>query len=63
MVHWTYLDDAYEEVNGEKQLKPDAEMVPDGVQYDRLTVLLLDVVKRQQQAIETLEARLTAAGI
>ena len=63
LVHWTYLEDAYEEVDGEKQLKPDAEMVPDGVQYDRLAVLLLDVVKRQQQAIETLEARLTAAGI
>jgi len=60
LVHWTYLDDAYEEVDGEKQLKPDAEMVPDGVQYDRLTVLLLDVVKRQQQAIETLEAKVTA---
>jgi hypothetical protein len=57
LVHWTYLDDAYEEVDGEKQLKLNAEMVPDGVQYDRLTVLLLDVVKRQQQAIETLEAR------
>jgi hypothetical protein len=60
LVHWTYLDDAYEEVDGEKQLKPDAEMVPDGVQYDRLTVLLLDVVKRQQQAIETLEAKVAA---
>jgi len=60
LVHWTYLDDAYEEVDGKKQLKPDAEMVPDGVQYDRLTVLLLDVVKRQQQAIETLEAKVAA---
>ena len=64
LVHWTYLDDAFdiEEVNGkiEKTLKPDAELVPDGVQYDRLTVLLLDVVKRQQQAIETLEAKVAA---
>ena len=60
LVHWTYLEDAYEEVEGERQLKPDAEMVPDGVQYDRLTVLLLDVVQRQQKAIETLEAKVAA---
>jgi hypothetical protein len=40
----------------EKVLKADAEMVPDGVQYDRLTVLLLDVVKRQNARIEALEA-------
>jgi len=60
LVHWTYLEDAYEEVEGERQLKPGAEMVPDGVQYDRLTVLLLDVVQRQQKAIETLEAKVAA---
>jgi hypothetical protein len=60
LVHWTYLENAYEEVEGERQLKPDAEMVPDGVQYDRLTVLLLDVVQRQQKAIETLEAKVAA---
>ena len=62
LVHWTYLEDAYEEVEveGERQLKPDAEMVPDGVQYDRLTVLLLDVVQRQQKAIETLEAKVAS---
>jgi hypothetical protein len=60
LVHWTYLESAYEEVEGERQLKPDAEMVPDGVQYDRLTVLLLDVVQRQQKAIETLEAKVAA---
>jgi hypothetical protein len=44
----------------EKVLKADAEMVPDGVQYDRLTVLLLDVVKRQNERIETLEAKVAA---
>lgn len=64
LVHWTYLDDDYntETVNGEikKTPKDGAQMVPDGVQYDRLTVLLLDVVKRQQQAIETLEAKVAA---
>jgi hypothetical protein len=64
LVHWTYLDEDYEveEVNGsiKKTLKPDAELVPDGVQYDRLTVLLLDVVKRQNERIETLEAKVAA---
>jgi len=64
LVHWTYLDEDYETetVNGEikKTLKEGAQQVPDGVQYDRLTVLLLDVVKRQQQAIETLEAKVAA---
>jgi hypothetical protein len=64
LVHWTYLDEDYETetVNGEikKTLKEGAQQVPDGVQYDRLTVLLLDVVRRQQQAIETLEAKVAA---
>jgi hypothetical protein len=67
LVHWTYLDEDYEveDLNGnlKKTLKPDAELVPDGVQYDRLAVLLLDVVKRQQKQIEALEQRLTDAGI
>jgi len=64
LVHWTYLDEDYEteEIDGtiNKTLKPDAELVPDGVQYDRLTVLLLDVVKRQNERIETLEAKVNA---
>jgi hypothetical protein len=41
----------------------DAELRPEGVQYDRLTVMLIDVVQRQQKTIESLEARLTAAGL
>ena len=43
-----------------KELKPGAQKVPDGVQYDRLTVLLLDVVKRQDASIKALEARIAA---
>lgn len=43
-----------------KKLKAGAQLVPDAVMYDRLGVLLLDVVKRQQQKIESLEARLAA---
>lgn len=33
-----------------------AKMVPDGVQYERLSVLLLDVVRRQGQRLAALEA-------
>ena len=44
----------------ERRLKPDAEKVPDGVAYDRLTVMLLDVVRRQGERIAALEERLAA---
>jgi hypothetical protein len=56
LVHWSYLDSDYDviEENGsiKKTPKADAKLVPDGVQYDRVAVLLLDVVKRQEQAIQ-----------
>jgi hypothetical protein len=56
LVHWSYLDSDYDvtEENGsiKKTLKADAKPVPDGVQYERVSVLLLDVVKRQEQAIQ-----------
>jgi hypothetical protein len=66
LVHWIYPDDAYEPTASQdpggqsgRRLKPDAAPTqPDGVLYDRLAVLLLDVVKRQQKRIEALEARL-----
>jgi hypothetical protein len=35
-------------------------LVPDGVQYDRLTVLLLDVIKRQRTRLLALEAAVAA---
>ena len=65
LVHWTYLDDAYdlqenEDGTTEKVLKEDAELVPNGVQYDRLTVLLLDLAQRQEQRIAELEAAVAA---
>lgn len=44
-------------VQVERVLKEGAEKVPDGVQYDRLTVLLLDLVRRQEERIKALEAR------
>ena len=43
-----------------KTLKEGAEKVPDGVQYDRLTVLLLTKLQDQQKTIDDLSARLSA---
>jgi hypothetical protein len=60
LVHWSYLDSDYDvtEENGslKKTLKADAKLIPDGVQYERVTVLLLDVVKRQEKAIQEQQA-------
>jgi hypothetical protein len=36
---------------------------PEGVQYDRYVVHLVSVIQKQQQRLDALEARLTAAGI
>lgn len=38
----------------------DAPLRPEGVQYDRLTVMLIDVVQRQQQAIDALSEGVSA---
>jgi hypothetical protein len=68
LVHWSYADDCYEivevtEQNGSitttKVLKPNAKLTPESVQYDRLSVLLLDKVKRQQKQIDDFEIRLS----
>ncbi|WIG51004.1 MAG: hypothetical protein OJF48_001921 [Afipia sp.] len=45
-------------VSQERVLKEGAQLKPDGVMYDRVAVLLLDVVKRQGKRIAALEARL-----
>jgi hypothetical protein len=48
------------ETKRERKLKADAQLSPEGVQYDRMTVLLLDIVKRQQLRLETLEIEIKA---
>jgi hypothetical protein len=63
LVNWTYLEDEYITVTNEygiesKELKPNAKLVPDGVQYERLSVLLLSVIQRQEKRIEYLEAEI-----
>lgn len=64
LVHWGYNDQDYEivetEDKRERKLKSDAQLAPEGVQYDRMTVLLLDIVKRQQSRLEALEAEVQA---
>jgi hypothetical protein len=44
----------------ERQLKADAQKVPNGVAYERLVVPLLDIIKRQKSQLESFEARLAA---
>jgi hypothetical protein len=64
LVHYGYREDDYDLVpdddgDGHRRvLKEHATLKPDGVQYDRLAVLLLDVVKRQEARLAVLEARL-----
>jgi hypothetical protein len=78
LVHYGYSQDDYEEVEvdaeiqtdngivlGKEQkmvLKADAVPQPDGVQYERIAVLLLDVVKKQEQRIKNLESALLAGN-
>jgi hypothetical protein len=61
LVHWGYSDEDWEVVlDGvvtKRVLKDGAEIKPDGVMYDRLAVLLLDVIKRQEARIAALEKR------
>ena len=71
LVHWGYQDKDYETVatidpeTGEavstRRLKTNAVLVPDGVQYERLTVLLIDVVRRLRAQVAALEAPVVAA--
>ncbi len=67
LVTFGYQDQHYEMVEvepavgdeparSERRLKVDAEKVPDGVAYDRLTVMLLDVVRREKAKTAALEA-------
>lgn len=69
LVHWGYHEDDWEEKITEEpdgkhstfELKPGAEKKPDGVAYDRLSVMLLSIIKRQEKRIAALEARLENA--
>ena len=57
LVHWGYSKDSYEIITDEngapqKILKDGSELIPDGIQYEKIVVLLLDVVKRLKADFE-----------
>ena len=64
LVHWGYANDQYDityiENDGQKEkvktLKEDAVLQPEGVQYDRLTVLLIQEMKVLKAKVDSLEA-------
>lgn len=59
LVHFGYRDKDYRKLkSGDRRLRKTAKLVPDGVQYDRITVLLLRIVQDQQERIEKLETAL-----
>jgi hypothetical protein len=66
LVHWGYRDEDWEtiqRVEGESRLterrpRDGAQLVPDGVAYERLTVLLLQLVRRQHAWIDALQAKI-----
>ena len=69
LVTYGYEDEDYESVeitkeNGdvisERVPKKDAVKKPMGVQYDRVPVLMLDILKKQQKQIEELSAKVEA---
>jgi hypothetical protein len=68
LVHWGYAAEDFGEVEvgegDEKRLthqpRSGAELKPDGVTYDRLTVLLLSLVQREDKAIAELRAKVSA---
>lgn len=68
LVHWSYRPSDYEEtpvyetvdgqtrqVGVDRRLKEGAVKVPDGVAYERLTVMLLDVARREKAKVATLQ--------
>lgn len=73
LVHWTYPDEAFEvidlvieqpdgtltTVQDRGALKDGAEMMPDGVQYERLTCHLLQIVKRMRMEIDQLKLQVS----
>lgn len=60
LVHWKFDKTVLDET-GETKPAEDAQLVPDGVQYERLTVLMLNVIQRQEKRIADLEAKLNGA--
>jgi hypothetical protein len=58
LVNWKTVDVSYDE-NG-SVVKAPCDPEPEGVAYDRFVPHLLNLIKRQKEQIEAMEARLTA---
>ena len=58
LVHWKTTEPVVQENGSIENIPCDPE--PEGVAYDRFVPHLLNLIKRQQQAIETLEAKVAA---
>jgi hypothetical protein len=58
LVHWKTVEVTYDDKGS--AVETPCEPEPEGVQYDRFVPHLLNLIKRQQQAIETLEAKVAA---
>jgi hypothetical protein len=58
LVHWKTIEVTYDENGSAIETPCDPE--PEGVAYDRFVPHLLNLIKRQQAAIETLEAKVAA---
>jgi hypothetical protein len=58
LVHWKTIDITYGESGS--VIETPCEPEPEGVAYDRFVPHLLNLVKRQQEQIEAMEARLSA---
>ena len=61
LVNWATKDAVEQEDGSVQSVERDpADYEAEGVRYDNFVPLLLNLVKRQQQAIETLEAKVAA---
>ena len=68
LVHWGYAADQYDEVLvgecdqavTEKVLKEDAVLQPEGVQYDRITVFLVEEMQKMKAEMDALKAEVAA---
>ena len=64
LVNWATKDAVEQEDGSVESVERDpADYEAEGVRYDNFVPLLVNLVKRQQQAIEALEQRLTDAGL
>jgi hypothetical protein len=66
LVNWGYDESSYEKIEiideegnikQETKLKEDAQLIPDGVQYERITVLLVAELQKMRKELDDLKAK------